>query len=116
MYTTLIHGLESYWILSKEVMRPKKKLVGICFGHQVVAHALGGHASKSEKGWGLGLKEFSIIKKKSWMVPSLDTCKLYFTHQDQVISLPLGAELLRESLGPVDAFFFCFLGIGPGLR
>ncbi len=33
-----------------------KKLVGICFGHQMIAYALGGHAEKSDKGWGLGSK------------------------------------------------------------
>ena len=30
-----------------------RKLVGICFGHQILAHALGGRAERSEKGWGL---------------------------------------------------------------
>lgn len=29
-------------------------LVGICFGHQMLAHALGGRAQKSELGWGIG--------------------------------------------------------------
>jgi GMP synthase-like glutamine amidotransferase len=81
----------------KRIYQAQRKLVGICFGHQVIAHALGGHASKSEKGWGLGLKEFSITKKKSWMVPILDNCKLYFTHQDQVMILPSRAELLGTS-------------------
>ena len=81
----------------KRSYQAQRKLVGICFGHQVISHALGGHASKSEKGWGLGLKEFTITKRKSWMVPGLDSCKLYFTHGDQVTSLPPGAELLGTS-------------------
>jgi GMP synthase-like glutamine amidotransferase len=33
----------------------KKKLVGICFGHQMVAHALGGYTSLADGGWGLGV-------------------------------------------------------------
>ena len=81
----------------KRSYKAQRKLVGICFGHQVIAHALGGHASKSEKGWGLGLKEFIITKRKSWMVPGLDSCRLYFTHGDQVMRLPPGAELLGTS-------------------
>ena len=81
----------------KRSFQAQKKLIGICFGHQVMAHALGGHASKSEKGWGLGLKEFMIVKQKPWMVPNLDTCKLYFTHRDQVMTLPTGGELLGTS-------------------
>jgi len=71
-----------------------KKLVGICFGHQILAHALGGHSQRSEKGWGLGLKEFDIYKKKDWMTTDLSQSSLHFVHQDQVVQLPPGAELL----------------------
>jgi len=75
----------------------QRKLVGICFGHQLIAHTLGGHTSKSEKGWGLGLREFEITTQKSWMDPTLNRCSLYFSHQDQVTALPAGAELLGGS-------------------
>ncbi len=75
----------------------RRKLVGICFGHQLIAHALGGYTSKSEKGWGLGLQEFDITTQKPWMVPTLNRCALYFSHQDQATSLPVGAELLGGS-------------------
>ena len=77
--------------------REQRKLVGICFGHQLIAHALGGYTSKSEKGWGLGLHEFEITTQKPWMIPALDRCALYFSHQDQVTALPVGAELLGGS-------------------
>jgi len=81
----------------KKIDRAQKKLVGICFGHQMIAQALGGHASKSEKGWGLGLREFQITAQKPWMEPALDRCSLYFLHQDQVTDLPAGAEALGGS-------------------
>lgn len=71
-----------------------KKLVGICFGHQILAHALGGHTEKSDKGWGLGLKQFNVITKKPWMSVEAGQYALYFAHQDQVIELPPDAELL----------------------
>ena len=74
-----------------------RKLVGICFGHQLIAHNLGGHASKSERCWGLGLREFEITTQKSWMDPALNRCALYFSHQDQVTALPTGADLLGGS-------------------
>jgi GMP synthase-like glutamine amidotransferase len=70
------------------------KMVGICFGHQVLAHALGGHAEKSDKGWGLGLKQFEVTTKKPWMSAEAGKYALYFAHQDQVITLPSEAELL----------------------
>ena len=71
------------------------KLIGICFGHQILAQALGGRVEKSEKGRGFGEKSFSISHKKEWMGDfTPDECKLYFAHQDQVMMLPPHAELL----------------------
>jgi GMP synthase-like glutamine amidotransferase len=78
----------------REAYAAKRKLVGICFGHQIVAHSLGGEARKSEKGWGLGCRPFTIHTHKAWMTPPLDTCTLNFIHQDQVMILPPDAELL----------------------
>lgn len=71
-----------------------KKLIGICFGHQVLAHALGGHTEKSDKGWGLGLRQFAITRHKPWMTAPAEAYSLYFAHQDQVLHLPAAAELL----------------------
>ena len=82
-----------------------RKIIGICFGHQLIAHALGGIASQSEKGWGLGLREFDITVKKPWMDPSLNRCALYFSHQDQVAALPPGAELLGSSEFCLNALY-----------
>lgn len=98
----------------REAHRAGKKLVGICFGHQVLAHALGGHAAKSDKGWGLGLKQFDIVQSKPWMTGQPDSCALYFSHQDQVITLPPGAERLGGNGFCENAMFSlddCVLGI-----
>lgn len=32
----------------------------ICFGHQLICQALGGHVEKNEKGWGLGVRQFEL--------------------------------------------------------
>ena len=45
----------------------KTKQVGICFGHQVLASALGGEVVKSPKGWGLGLHTYEITGEAPWM-------------------------------------------------
>lgn len=71
-----------------------KKLVGICFGHQILAHALGGHTEKSAKGWGLGRKQFAVTTQKPWMTKPPGSYELYFVHQDQVLQLPAAAERL----------------------
>ncbi|NCF69312.1 MAG: hypothetical protein GWP61_25450 [Chloroflexi bacterium] len=76
-----------------------QKFAGICFGHQVLAQALGGRVQKSEKGWGLGLKSLEINETKPWMNGQANggSLSLYFAHQDQVQELPPGAELLGGS-------------------
>lgn len=87
------------WILQlidfiRQAFQLGKKLVGICFGHQILAQALGGHVEKSAKGWGLGLKLFAVTGSKPWMTEPAPHCSLYFVHQDQVIDLPPEAEHL----------------------
>jgi GMP synthase-like glutamine amidotransferase len=72
----------------------QKKLIGICFGHQLIAQALGGRAQKSEKGWGVGLATSTVYVTKPWMDPAQETYALLTSHQDQVTALPLHAELI----------------------
>ncbi|MBX3015364.1 MAG: hypothetical protein KF832_27840 [Caldilineaceae bacterium] len=82
-----------------------QKLVGICFGHQLLAHALGGHAEKSERGWGMGLRRFALSSTPPWMTPSLAQAQLYFCHQDQVVRLPKRAvRLAGDSFCPNTIF------------
>jgi len=78
----------------KESYEAKKKMVGICFGHQILAHVLGGKTERSVKGLGLGPYEVEIYNKQIWMEPSLETNILYYQHQDQVVKLPDDAVLL----------------------
>ena len=78
----------------RENYQAGKKLVGICFGHQILAHALNGCAAKSEKGWGFGLRRFDLYARKPWMTSFRTICASYFVHQDQVMQLPPDAELL----------------------
>lgn len=73
-----------------------RKFVGICFGHQMIAQALGGQVEKWPGGWGFGLRTFDIKQPKPWMNGRPDHLSLYFAHQDQVTKLPPGAELLAS--------------------
>ena len=46
------------------------RMVGVCFGHQVMAEALGGHVEKSDKGWGAGLHRYQVVgTSRGWMIP-----------------------------------------------
>lgn len=81
------------------------KLVGICFGHQLLAHTLGGHAEKAAGGWGMGLRRFEIVAAPPWMAPALPHGQLYFCHQDQVVRLPPAAQRLAGDAFCPNALF-----------
>ena len=90
------------WIIKlKEFIRQcqenDKKLVGICFGHQIIAEALGGRVNKSQNGWGVGLMSSAIEVNQSWMQPELKSYSLLVSHQDQVEQLPEKAIRLAAS-------------------
>lgn len=72
-------------------------IVGICFGHQILAEALGGTAEKSDKGWGLGVQKYLIHRKPSWMTGVDGEFSLNALHQDQVTRLPDDAEVVAGS-------------------
>lgn len=71
-------------------------LAGICFGHQMIAHSLGGHAAKSPKGWGLGVRDVPLQNQPDWM-DNRENIRLIHIHQDQVEQLPTGATLLGST-------------------
>jgi GMP synthase-like glutamine amidotransferase len=81
---------ESDWInsLSLFILRAfvaKKKLFGICFGHQVINHALGGKVQKVDRGWGLGTYEVELFKDLDELKAG-NKLSLIAMHQDQVIT------------------------------
>ncbi len=92
------------------------RLAGICFGHQAVAHSLGGRAEKSAKGWGAGRQTWKMCGDAEWLRPRLSEFSLLASHQDQVAELPPGAALLAASefcpnaMFAVGGQFFCMQG------
>jgi GMP synthase-like glutamine amidotransferase len=75
---------------------PERKLVGICFGHQIMAEAFGGRARKSSRGWGLGLHAYEVVARAPFM-DAASRIAVPVSHQDQVVVAPPGARVLAAS-------------------
>ncbi len=72
--------------LVRAIHAADKPMVGICFGHQIIAQALGGHVEKFKGGWAVGRRTYD------W--EGLGKIALNAWHQDQVITLPPGARTI----------------------
>jgi GMP synthase-like glutamine amidotransferase len=96
------------WVLTlkdkvQSLLKAKKKLVGVCFGHQLIALCLGAKVGRAPQGWGAGRMAYQ------WLAPELaqgrQEVALLASHQDQVFELPGGTRLLATSdFCPVAAF------------
>ncbi|HCP29795.1 amidotransferase [Pseudomonas fulva] len=74
-----------------------EKLLGVCFGHQLLALTLGGKAERAEQGWGVGVHRYSLSALAPWMQPQVSELTLLISHQDQVTELPKGATVIASS-------------------
>ena len=85
------------WIAPLEdflrAVKGRTKLVGICFGHQIMAQAFGGRVEKSSKGWGVGLQAYDISVREPW-IDSTAPIAIPVSHQDQVIEAPPDARVV----------------------
>ena len=74
--------------LIREIYAADLPLVGICFGHQIIAQALGGKVEKYDGGWAIGRQYYTIdgvdMALNAW-------------HQDQVVTLPEGAQVIGSN-------------------
>lgn len=81
----------------RDCVAARLPVVGICFGHQILAEALGGRAEKSARGWGLGVQSYRLVDRPAWLEGVPETFAMQAVHQDQVTVLPEGAHVLAVS-------------------
>jgi GMP synthase-like glutamine amidotransferase len=89
-----IHTLKNF---ARQIYEANTPFIGICFGHQIMAEALGGKVARAEAGWGVGVRNIEVIKPEAWMRPEKSNCKLQYMHQDQVEQLPENAVVIGRS-------------------
>ena len=77
------------------------RMVGICFGHQLIAHALGGETRKADVGWGFGIHSARLSEHPEWMTDRDqihgDMYNLVVIHQDQVVDMPPGFRAIASN-------------------
>ncbi|MFT5592410.1 MAG: GMP synthase-like glutamine amidotransferase [Oceanicoccus sp.] len=95
--TPWMQKLKKWIIHSHEQNVP---MVGICFGHQIIAEAFAGKVEKYSGGWGVGPHQYQL---HNILLEGKSEIKLHAVHQDQVTKKPLNAVCLASSPFCVNA-------------
>lgn len=91
-------------------------LLGICFGHQILALVLGGKTERAVQGWGAGVHSYRMQVPVLGQQSCPPLIRMLISHRDQVTRLPEGAQLVASSeFCPNAAFMLgeqvlCFQG------
>jgi GMP synthase-like glutamine amidotransferase len=89
--------IEPVSALVREAYEQDIPTIGICFGHQLIAQALGGKVIKSSKGWSLGVTQYEMENHPQWMGNKADKFAIQAYHQDQVVELPDNTQVIASS-------------------
>jgi GMP synthase-like glutamine amidotransferase len=89
-----IHRLRDFVVALDEAKAPT---IGICFGHQMIAEALGGETKAADVGWRVGVHQVHVQAGADYMQPAISDFSLLYSHKDQVTVLPAGSTLLAGS-------------------
>jgi len=117
---SLIRSIYDYNLQQVDNKANIVKMIGICFGHQVIAHSLDGKSGRNDKTiWEMGIKKLSLTKafhQKFKCYDDLKSLNILQMHRDAVLTLPSNAQLLAYSdktgveMYCVDDMIFCMQG------
>ena len=90
------------------LLQDQHKLLGVCFGHQLIAHCLGAPVQRAPRGWRVGRQAYDwlgALEHLGLAPGQAAQVALLASHQDQVLALPPGATLLATQADcPVAAY------------
>ena len=93
------------------LLQDQHKLLGVCFGHQLIAHCLGAPVQRAPRGWRVGRQAYDWLGAPEHLglapgqAAQVAQVALLASHQDQVLALPAGATLLATQADcPVAAY------------
>jgi GMP synthase-like glutamine amidotransferase len=81
----------------RAALAAERKVIGICFGHQLLAHFFGGETARADTGWCVGVHDTRVLAPQPWMQPVAGRFGLLSSHRDQVQRLPADAEPFAAS-------------------
>jgi GMP synthase (glutamine-hydrolysing) len=91
----------------RELVAARTPVLGVCFGHQILAQALGGEVQRNPRGREMGTVELEVMAKDVLFGGEVGATTVNMSHCDSVVRLPPGAELLaRTTLEPHAALRF----------
>jgi len=88
-----------------KILAAGRKIIGVCFGHQLMAHFFGGKVVPAAAGWAVGVHTSFVVEHNAWMNNAETQVALLSSHKDQVESLPEGATTyLSNDFCPIGGF------------
>lgn len=80
-----------------ELLATERPVFGICFGHQLMAQALGGRVERAAVGWGVGVHRYDVVEPPPTMATAPASIGLLALHQDQVVEAPADSSVWATS-------------------
>ena len=93
----------------KRLIEHKKPILGICFGHQIIAKSLGADVVKNPLGWELGAYNINLTKLGSThkLFSGINNNDIvYESHQDIVVNLPSNVNILANTDKSIQSFHY----------